>query len=250
MSRPIPPRPQPTLLLFTLGPEADCERHPVLPPRLRAEERELRWRCTESILEAGRQCDFEIELATGRRMAGAPGLRRVEQRGDTFGERLVSAIKDCASRHPAAPLVLVGGDVPGLGRDHLEQALGQLHRDPEAVVIGPSPDGGFYLLGTMTPLDSALERVRWCGKRTRRDLIEALERQGRRVHLLEPLADLDRPSDLSALLRNTSAPPVVTRLVWRIRAALRAAARPLSPPTVSWGTPSLALAQPRRGPPA
>jgi len=63
-------------------------------------------------------------------------------------------------------------------------------------VVGPSLDGGFYLLASSAPLDDVLRSVRWCGGDARRSLLAALERTGRRVVLLAPLADLDTPADL------------------------------------------------------
>lgn len=41
--------------------------------------------------------------------------------------------------------ILIGGDIPGLGVDHIEQARDLL--DTNDLVFGPSEDGGYYLIG-------------------------------------------------------------------------------------------------------
>ncbi len=240
-------RPTPTLLVFSLGSEGDRRRRPLLPSRLAGLERELRRQCLDSVLEAGRRAGLRLDLATldpgdgkqrARRGAYTTGgrddsVRRFAQRGTGFGQRLANALEDArhhaasARGHRGSEIVLVGGDTPGLGSGHLRRALELTRRDPDSVVIGPSPDGGFYLLAAARPVDEALAAVRWCGAHTRRDLVEALERAGRTVHLLEPLADLDRPSDLDALLRHDWTGTGLARLTGTILAALRQLARPL-----------------------
>jgi hypothetical protein len=71
---------------------------------------------------------------------------------------------------------------------------------------------------------------------------------GRPVVLLEPLADLDRPSDLLALLAR--APGAVVWLARRIRAALGELARPLEAPPAGHLLGDLASVRTLRGPPA
>jgi 2-phospho-L-lactate guanylyltransferase (CobY/MobA/RfbA family) len=248
MSRSRTAATRPTLLVFALGPEADSARRPVQPRRLRALERDVRAQSLAGALEAGRACGCELELASGHRRDAAD-VRRVEQRGAGFGERLRSALAGAWERHPDGPLVVVGGDIPGLAAHHVEAAVGAVRRDRDAVVVGPSPDGGFYLLASARPLDGALAAVRWCGASARADLLAALERLGRPVVLLEPLADLDRPRDVAALLAGEWSERTLRWLAWRIREALRAVARPLAPPAAQPVRIQVLAVRPRRGPP-
>lgn len=67
-----------------------------------------------------------------------------EQRGETFGERFDQALLDARARVDG-PVVLVGADTPHLGPAPLREAL-DLLQEKEAV-LGPSTEGGFYLLG-------------------------------------------------------------------------------------------------------
>ena len=238
----------PTLLVFTLGPEADCARRPVLPRRLREVERDVRAASTARALAAGRACGCDLEIAS-RDVPVSPDVRHVEQLGQGFGDRFASTLAASWRRNPDGPVVVVGGDIPDLSRRHVERALTAVERDPEAVVIGPSPDGGFYLLATGRPLGAALDEVRWCRRSTCADLVAAARRVGRPVVLLEPLADLDRPRDLATLLdgdwiRHAS------HLARRLRAALREISRPRELPAMRPAVVRLRPSQPRRGPPA
>jgi rSAM/selenodomain-associated transferase 2 len=94
----------------------------------------------------------------------------------------------------ARRVVLVGTDIPGLTANILEQAFSALHeRD---LVIGPSTDGGYWLVG-MTRPENIFEEIAW----SQRDVLDktlALAREkGMTSHLLAPLNDLDTPDDLA-----------------------------------------------------
>jgi glycosyltransferase A (GT-A) superfamily protein (DUF2064 family) len=123
----------------------------------------------------------------------------VPQPGGSFGARLEGALDGVFSRDAGAALV-VGSDVPGFAARHLEQALAALAEDPERVVLGPSPDGGFYLLACSRPIAGLAGATRWRRRDTLRGLVRALRAAGRPVLLLDPLRDLDRRADLDLWL--------------------------------------------------
>ena len=216
----------PTLLVFTLGAAHEALRHPLLPWRHREEELRLRHACLEATLEAGRRAGCRLEVSSPSRLDVAQDVYWRRQRGDTFGERLRQAI-GAALAHSSGPLIVVGADVPGLTPQHLQAALLELARHPDSIVLGPSLDGGFYLLAAARPIDDALRCVAWCGNDARRSLTSALRSSGRGVHLLEPLTDLDSPGDLERWVRSAGA----RNLVWapwiqRLRQVLAALKAP------------------------
>lgn len=120
----------------------------------------------------------------------------MEQVGRTFGERLRHALSAARGASGDAPVLVVGSDVPELGPEHLRRALELLDEDADRVVIGPSPDGGFYLLASRKPVEHLLPRVRWRRRDALASLLQALARAGRPVALLPALADIDRRTDL------------------------------------------------------
>ena len=68
----------------------------------------------------------------------------IPQCGENLWDRMDDAIRR-AIADGADRIVLIGSDIPGLSRAIIRSAFGRLARS--AVVLGPSADGGFYLIG-------------------------------------------------------------------------------------------------------
>ncbi len=237
------------LLVFTLGPIGECHRRRLLPARLAHVERSLHRRGLETALAAGRANGCALEVSSPHLLGLGSGVHLADQPGRSFGERFRRAVRAAHSRS-RGPLLVVGSDVPGLTGGHLAQALEELGDDPNRVVVGPSPDGGFYLLATHRPLDAELARVRWCTRRTLGSLLEALRASGFEVCLLEPLSDLDRPGDLWSWLASEAARLVAWRDVTDpLRRLLAVIRRPDAPETVGQPCAWASLALATRGPP-
>jgi uncharacterized protein DUF2064 len=131
--------------------------------------------------------------------------------------------------------------VPGLGTPHLAAAFGAL--EDRSTVLGPSPDGGVYLIGVRGPVDRLFAGVRWCTRFVLRDLAS----HAGDVALLPALADVDVPGDLDRLVTDPTLDPWVRDLARRIR-------RPVLPcPVLDPGVPGprrAAAPDAQRGPPA
>ncbi|MBV8191114.1 MAG: TIGR04282 family arsenosugar biosynthesis glycosyltransferase [Alphaproteobacteria bacterium] len=87
--------------------------------------------------------------------------RSVDVRGQGHGD-LGRRMKRPFAALPPGPLVLVGSDIPLMGRRHIWRAFRLLGR--HELVFGPASDGGFWLVGARRsrPLPKTLfEGVRW-----------------------------------------------------------------------------------------
>lgn len=118
------------------------------------------------------------------------------QAGDDLGHRMRNAFAaGFASGY--GPVVIIGTDLPGLSSELLQAAFDAM-RDHDAV-IGPTHDGGYYLLGLHEPLDALFRDKLWSTStvfaQTRLDL--ALN--GKTCGLLPTLADVDTEADLNAV---------------------------------------------------
>ena len=108
---------------------------------------------------------------------------------------LATAFSSGASRS-----VLIGSDIPGITADILATAFDRLKSVD--IVLGPASDGGYYLIGFRRSAwrrgaEALFTAMPWGSSRllaATRKKIGALSYQ---VHMLETLADIDRPQDLA-----------------------------------------------------
>lgn len=113
-----------------------------------------------------------------------------------LGARMERVLARALMERPLA--MALGADSPGLPRAHLEAAHRAL-ADADAV-LGPSEDGGYYLLGLRRPLPpGALAGLPWSAPHTREATVARLRALGLRVALGEPYFDVDTPEDLARL---------------------------------------------------
>ena len=128
---------------------------------------------------------------------GVPGWKvpLLPQGGGDLGDRMGWLLQTL----PPGPVVLVGSDVPGIGRTQVARAFAAL--GDHDWVIGPAPDGGYWLIGAKRrpALRLPFAGVRWSTEHARADTLANLERQGAKVALLEELADVDSAADLGRL---------------------------------------------------
>lgn len=164
----------------------------------------------------GKRVTLHFFLA-GRRFPPASSLRnytRHRQRGRDLGERLERAFGELLRRHPS--VVVMGTDSPLVPRRVLHQAFAEL-RASEAV-LGPCPDGGFFLIGLRRLAPGQFRGVRWGSGWACRDVLARLARQGLSCSLVECYADVDLPRDVERLKARMLACRAARRLApntWR-----------------------------------
>lgn len=108
----------------------------------------------------------------------------------------IEAILRCALRE--APLAIaIGADSPGLPGNTLEEARRLLNS--QDAVLGPTTDGGFYLLGVKDCPEGFLAGIEWSRPTTMRDTIHRLRSRGLSLSLMSEWFDIDTPHDLSRL---------------------------------------------------
>lgn len=115
------------------------------------------------------------------------------QVGKTLGERMNQAIHTVVQKG-YQEVILTGSDIPQLTAQMIETAFDQL----EEVVIGPSVDGGYYLIGATAKIDLSpifSSSVSW-GKEDVLKQTLALLGQKKKVAVLPALLDIDEPTDL------------------------------------------------------
>lgn len=218
---------RPTLLVFSRGASAESARRRLLPGRIRHLEDEAHSELLAAALDAGLDAGCALAVSSPRPLANRPAIEHLPQAGADFGTRLESAVGLAFDRGPEV-LLVAAADVPGLTAGHVGQAVALLRENPERVILGPSPDGGLYLIAMARPIPGLARAARWCRLTTRRDLERSLRLAGREVVCLAPLTDLDRPEDLAVWLKRGRDPRISPRLA-RLAGLLRRALAALRP---------------------
>lgn len=131
-------------------------------------------------------------------------LPRVAQRGDDLGARMARALGELVGS--AGRGLIVGSDVPTLPAAHLSAAADALVAGAE-LVLGPSADGGYCLVGVSGAVPPVFDGVRWSGPHVLADTLARAREAGLRVRLLPPWYDVDTPADLRLLRAHLALAP-------------------------------------------
>ncbi len=138
--------------------------------------------------------------------AGRAGI--LPQEGDGLGERMLAVLQRVESAGHA-PLVMIGTDAPLLQPSHLRAAAREL--DTLDLCLGPSADGGYYLLACRTPQPRLFEGVDWGTSAVLSSTLHHAKAAGLRVSLLDTLCDVDTPEDLQRLRTALESPEFAMR---------------------------------------
>ena len=126
------------------------------------------------------------------------------QKGESLGERMRRAFED-RFKEGYERVVIIGADSPTLPTTYIEQAL----KSDKEVVIGPSTDGGYYLIGMQGKVTDIFEGVPWGTDRVLSETLSVLKGQRAEAELLSVWYDVDLPEDLRFLK---------THLEWMVHA--------------------------------
>ncbi len=117
------------------------------------------------------------------------------QQGENLGERMKNGFME-AFDSGFKRVVLIGSDIPDLPLEFIEEAFASIRE--KDCVIGPSLDGGYYLIGFKDTKFSpqVFKGILWSTERVFEETMKILEREGLTLHSLKPLRDIDTIDDL------------------------------------------------------
>ncbi len=129
---------------------------------------------------------------------GVDGVRHLRQEGGDLGQRLHAGLRAAARHH--AGVAAVGSDHPELSPATAEDAFRRLEAGAD-VVLGPTEDGGYYLIGARREaLSEELFRgVAWSTEAVLRQTLERCGELDLTFELLPPGHDIDIAEDLHRL---------------------------------------------------
>jgi rSAM/selenodomain-associated transferase 1 len=114
----------------------------------------------------------------------------VSQRGEAFRERLIFAMEDLF-RLGFESVCLIDSDSPTVPQQAFAQAVEILAQPDDAVVLGPSEDGGYYLIGLKKLHRVLFEDIAWSTERVLEQTIERARQMNLKVHFLPTWYDVD-----------------------------------------------------------
>jgi len=136
--------------------------------------------------------DSEAEEEHKTLLAGYTSFR---QRGCDLGERMFNAFADTYGSGYRW-CVLIGSDIPAIRSNILNDAFRMLEKTD--IAIGPSSDGGYYLLGNTAVSNSDVfyKDIEWSSPDVYEKTKSRIELHGYSMSRLEILNDIDNLSDL------------------------------------------------------
>ncbi len=135
-----------------------------------------------------------------------PHARCLPQRGADLGARMHGAF--CRLCGEFDGVIMIGADAPHLRNEWIDEAEAKLGRAD--VVLGPSADGGYYLIAMRAPHD-VFSGIAMSTARVLAQTQEKAAKAGLRVALLPRTFDVDEAEDvarLQGLLACTACPPL------------------------------------------
>ena len=168
---------------------------------------------TFAVAEAlNEQGDVEVQVAISgvtlrsaqRSLTALPPCTLVDQGRGSLGARMLRQIHRARLRQRNMPVIVIGTDLADLCQNDLRHAIQSLQHQP--LVLGPSSDGGYWLLGlgpalTQLQLDALFDAVPW-GSNKVFDITCARARGlGLTPHQLSMKNDIDCLADLHSWQR-------------------------------------------------
>ena len=122
----------------------------------------------------------------------------VPQRGTTFGERLSCATEDIL-KVGFGSVCLIDSDSPTLPSEAYAQAVDALAKPGDRIVLGPSDDGGYYLIGLKKAHRRVFQNVDWSTECVFEQTVQRAREKNLEVHLLPLWYDVDDRATLRRL---------------------------------------------------
>lgn len=115
---------------------------------------------------------------------------KLQVEGD-LGDKIKAAFREVFEVVDQA--IIIGSDCAQLDSSHIQSAVDQLEKHD--VVIGPTLDGGYYLLGMNGNYETLFEDINWSTETVLQETINKANQQTISVKLIDKLSDIDYIED-------------------------------------------------------
>lgn len=118
------------------------------------------------------------------------------QDGESIGERMSAAFR-WAFDNEYKKVVLIGTDIYKLSHELIAESFHLL--DSSDIILGPTFDGGYYLIGMKTMNTHVFENISWGGEHVFNQTIRVCNALKLKIKELAKLADIDEIEDFKFL---------------------------------------------------
>ncbi|MBQ9148359.1 MAG: TIGR04282 family arsenosugar biosynthesis glycosyltransferase [Oscillospiraceae bacterium] len=196
------------VICFTRVPRPGVTKTRLLPILTPDQCAELHWAFLKDLSNVYREIDADLFIAYTPDPNWAE-LKAVfptaagffPQEGAGLGEKMDHALCRVLDLGYDA-VVLTGADLPAMGQAHLESGFAALAS--ANIAIGPTSDGGYYLVGAKAPCAAIFTGQQYGGATVYENTLAAARAAGYSVAPALPCDDVDTPADL----RNLAVSPV------------------------------------------
>jgi hypothetical protein len=197
--------PQPIVIVMVKAPRAGEVKTRLVPPLSKSDAASLAacfaqdtvlnaQHVVSNVLVAYAPADARVDLEP----ILPPDLLWFEQDGANLGERLDSVAEHVSSLG-FSPFVILGADSPTLPTGLIQETLNVLISGETDISLGPTEDGGYYLVGLRSPVAGLFHNVDWSTPRAYGQTAAKAAQLNLRLHPLPCWYDIDTPADLLRL---------------------------------------------------
>jgi len=143
------------------------------------------------------------------------------QKDGDLGQKMYAAFVD-AFASGCRRVVMIGSDSPDMPKEYIAEAFLLLKAYKESLILGPSEDGGYYLIGLGTAKEAIFKGVDWGTSAVLSETLEIAKREGIDAKLLPKWYDVDSFEDIGRLLKTGRAVNSIkyikdNKLSWRTK---------------------------------
>ncbi len=120
----------------------------------------------------------------------------IPQSGNTLGDRMHNAFT-YTFKKGYKKILLIGSDIPSLELEDVFHGFDGLEH--HEIVLGPSPDGGYYLIGMNQINPNVFENIIWSSDTVLGETVKRIQDDKLRYKLLSVINDIDTFDDLLEL---------------------------------------------------
>jgi rSAM/selenodomain-associated transferase 1 len=207
-SRHAPSPSSAAIIVFAKAPVAGQVKTRLCPPLTPDEAASLHGSLVLDMLERCQSLKGYDRILAGTPSPHHPFFRAMEARfkipvwdqmGDDLGARMSSAFKKSLGS-PYRSVVVIGTDIPGINGPLVTMAVKSLQ--DHDVVLGPTVDGGYYLIGLRSPVPGLFENIPWSTDQVYAITEQKIKALGLSLKILPRLQDLDTVEDLHTFIRD------------------------------------------------